>query len=399
MVPATPTGGHLLEQAACFPRRRCSVAGLKPSASLVREAHTVGRRTPSRVQKVLSLTQIPRSNARCATRVFDSALATDVHKASNPKEAELHSNYAEVVALIEKNFVSSQGANGAELVSCADLKANLHKDGVLLTDRELDRLLYKYEGSHPGFICKDDIKSVALEFATEFMWISLALMHSKMEFFDKTFNFGDKDGSHIISSVELQSSLELIGGEVLHHDEMDLAVTQYDGDSKGGINKREFMMMVHNKLIDISAIFKLAVPIAAKIMQGADMGTVCSIENRKHLEYIMEEEKDRLVVLQTGFTWCRPCIGFKRKYEKFANMYKEARFLKLTVNENEHTEDLYQHILKDLDMNLGSPAFIFFRGQRPVYVFSGVNSSKMKASLSHFLDPHERPADFLINSL
>lgn len=37
----------------------------------------------------------------------------------------------------------------------------------------------------------------------------------------------------------------------------------------------------------------------------------------------------RLIVLEASFTWCRPCKGFARSYQKFADAYRETIFLKV----------------------------------------------------------------------
>lgn len=46
------------------------------------------------------------------------------------------------------------------------------------------------------------------------------------------------------------------------------------------------------------------------------------------LPAVLKAHPGRLIVLMASVTWCRPCKGFQEKYEKMAQHYQGAVFLK-----------------------------------------------------------------------
>jgi hypothetical protein len=58
-------------------------------------------------------------------------------------------------------------------------------------------------------------------------------------------------------------------------------------------------------------------------------GTVSVIFGEAELDEVLKKHADRLVVMFAGVTWCRPCKGVAKPYERMADHYGSAIFLKL----------------------------------------------------------------------
>ena len=48
------------------------------------------------------------------------------------------------------------------------------------------------------------------------------------------------------------------------------------------------------------------------------LGAVNTISSEEEFDLVLEGHQQRLVVLEASLTWCRPCKGFDRAYQKFA---------------------------------------------------------------------------------
>jgi hypothetical protein len=56
---------------------------------------------------------------------------------------------------------------------------------------------------------------------------------------------------------------------------------------------------------------------------------VSLIFSEGELDEVITKHRDRLVVLFGGVSWCRPCKGVAKPYERMADLYDQAVFLKL----------------------------------------------------------------------
>ena len=89
-----------------------------------------------------------------------------------------------------------------------------------------------------------------------------------------------------------------------------------------------------------------------------------------------------LVVLEIGFTFCRPCKAFEPKYERFAKQYAAARFIRVNGNENNSTVALCRDRLKVKK----TPTFYFFRRGELVFSWTGANADTFKQNLEEHYD-------------
>jgi hypothetical protein len=50
-------------------------------------------------------------------------------------------------------------------------------------------------------------------------------------------------------------------------------------------------------------------------------GAVNLIRSEEEFDLVLRGHRQQLVVLEASLTWCRPCKGFDRPYQKFAEHY------------------------------------------------------------------------------
>lgn len=93
-----------------------------------------------------------------------------------------------------------------------------------------------------------------------------------------------------------------------------------------------------------------------------------------------EMQSGRLVCLEVGFTFCRPCKAFKPKYERIAKTMANTRMLFVNGNENSSTVELCRDTLKVRS----SPSFFFFRDGKEVHRHTGANEERLKDFLDAF---------------
>jgi len=126
------------------------------------------------------------------------------------------------------------------------------------------------------------------------------------------------------------------------------------------------------------------------LKQGAPWapGEVLQVTCTEHVDSILQKEKERLVVIQCTYTWCRPCKGFKPKYTRVAAEYPQVTFLSLMANEDEETKEVYERLETFTSGGMfGTPAHVLIRHGKLVAVCCTTNESKLK----HTLDEHLKP--------
>ena len=105
-------------------------------------------------------------------------------------------------------------------------------------------------------------------------------------------------------------------------------------------------------------------------------------------QVLAEEPPDRLICLEVGMTYCRPCKGFEKTYKAVAGEYPAVKFLRINGNENRSCIGLARDVLGIRS----TPAFYFFRNGStiPVASHTGANEPRLREALEKLLHP---PAD------
>ena len=61
---------------------------------------------------------------------------------------------------------------------------------------------------------------------------------------------------------------------------------------------------------------------------------VNEVKSMEEFQLLLQEEKGP-IILEVGFTFCKPCKKFASKYKLFAEHYKDVLFLKVYGNRNQ----------------------------------------------------------------
>lgn len=115
--------------------------------------------------------------------------------------------------------------------------------------------------------------------------------------------------------------------------------------------------------------------------------TVTDINEKKFYEY-MERKTKVYYVVDFYAKWCGPCKKFAPKYEKLSETYKDIRFLKVDIENNEDLAEKYD--IRSL------PTFLFFVSGKDKPLFSpivGVDEEKIIDNLKYLKKKIEKEGD------
>ena len=101
------------------------------------------------------------------------------------------------------------------------------------------------------------------------------------------------------------------------------------------------------------------------------------------------QSQGALVILEIGFTFCRPCKAFENKYERFAKKYPRVRFVRVNGNENSSTVSLCRDRLGVKK----TPSFYLFRDGEEIHKWTGANPETFEENLLAHHAPEEQGAE------
>ena len=284
-----------------------------------------------------------------------------------------------------------------------------------LPDDVLDAVMAKYDADNNGALDFDDFLDLAKD---------KVMLEGKLEEFDEAFKSvaGGKDE---IDFPELKKLFEGLGNPKTDEELKDI-LGRVDRDGNGKVDFAEFLEMARTHIVELNDVVDYvaldgrkdgaaapaeesaeeegkgkgdAIPwkgakAPPREPRPADTPLISEVESAAEFEAIVEAEKPGLVVLEVAFTWCRPCKGFQRKYERFAEHYKATRFVKVFGNANEDTKAFVKHKLEVK----ASPSFYVFRKTaegddplKPVASWTGANEDRFRTNLNANLEEWEMP--------
>jgi thioredoxin 1 len=181
------------------------------------------------------------------------------------------------------------------------------------------------------------------------------------------FDSFDSDGSGALSVAELTAAVRSLGVR-FPPDELQALVAELDVDRSDTIEWPEFQAWWNALVLSSPVTF---------------------LHTEAEFDGVLEEEatSGRLVVLQVGFSYCKPCKAFEPKFKAFAKHYTSARFLR--VNGNENVEMV--HLGRDRLRLRSSPSFFFFVNGQEVHRHSGASEEKMQVALNVWSNSEETP--------
>ncbi|CAK0842634.1 unnamed protein product [Prorocentrum cordatum] len=100
-----------------------------------------------------------------------------------------------------------------------------------------------------------------------------------------------------------------------------------------------------------------------------------------HFVRLMPGEDGVETVVKLAFTWCRPCKAFWPRFQKYAKIYSNTRFVKIVGNEN----DSCKHYARDVLKAKISPMFAVYRQGELVATWNGANNGRFIEKIEEHL--------------
>ena len=115
-------------------------------------------------------------------------------------------------------------------------------------------------------------------------------------------------------------------------------------------------------------------------------GAVNEIESREELDRYLEENGDRMTIVNIATSFCGPCKLMKPTFDLFAQNYSDALFLYVLSDKNEKTKKLSD------ELKVGEvPAFRFFRSGEQVWQYAGASEKILRMTIiDNLLDGEKR---------
>mmetsp|Transcript_89441 Transcript_89441/g.230883 ORF Transcript_89441/g.230883 Transcript_89441/m.230883 type:complete len:415 (-) Transcript_89441:124-1368(-) len=215
------------------------------------------------------------------------------------------------------------------------------------------------------------------------------LLEGALEDYEKAFSAVDVLGEGLISRSEL-GQLFAGMGQVMSPEELDKIVDEADV-GHDGIDLADFLGLARTHL-DLREVLAYAttrtepnaplpVDLADKeFAPDAGLAEVTTVHGEAELNAIIANEADTVVEL--AFTWCRPCKAFWPKYQKYAKVYRNTRFLKIVGNENESCK----HYARDVLQAKISPMFATYAKGKLVTTWNGANTGRFIENIEASLE-------------
>ncbi|BDA40816.1 probable thioredoxin at C-terminar half [Coccomyxa sp. Obi] len=288
-----------------------------------------------------------------------------------------------------KDLFRNADLNGDGVIDKAELKFLLQStDGGLqrvtkhpdwLTDEDVSKWLTKYDWDSSGDISFNEFQALVN---------GGALLDGKLEEYERAWQAA---GGADISVASIGALFEKLG-QPLDAGRLADVEKQLELVKPGRIGFPQFLEMFRADLLDLREILAF-LQMGSKSPDGLlsrteiKQGEVTVIRSEQEFDFVMAEHAERLIVLEASMTWCRPCKGFERAYQKFAAQYVNTIFLKFFGNENEYTKHLFETRLNTPN----TPTFTFWRRGEKIHQHSGGNKVKMEDALQRHLLPEENP--------
>mmetsp|Transcript_13012 Transcript_13012/g.35033 ORF Transcript_13012/g.35033 Transcript_13012/m.35033 type:complete len:416 (+) Transcript_13012:3-1250(+) len=246
-----------------------------------------------------------------------------------------------------------------------------------LADSFVDRIYKQY--AHDDGITLQDFSRLAQDGL---------LLEGKLDEYEQAFAAMDVEGTGLISRETLGKLFAGLGS-VMSPQELDKLVDEAD-IGHDGIDFADFLGFARTHLelketlqyLETHALPASSLPVdlsSPEFNEDAGLQDITLVHGEKELGAIIRNGRDTIVEL--AFSWCRPCKGFEPKLKKYAQIYKNTRFVKIIGNENESCKHYAKEILKAKI----SPMFAVYSGGKIVDTWHGANTGRFIESIERFL--------------
>jgi Ca2+-binding EF-hand superfamily protein len=254
-----------------------------------------------------------------------------------------------------------------------------------VVDAIVDSVMASFDSEGNNTICFDDF--------TRLMQDSL-LLDGKLKEYQNAFQLVDTSGNGTLGGSEVRALFEELGHPLTDQKLFDV-MERFDAAGTGQLGFNDFLDLFRTDLLEAQEVLDYiqlrasdaALPERRETSLIEWMpGEVMLIFSGEEFKALSGAHPRRVVVLEASFTWCRPCKGFQKSFEKFAEHYPETIFLKLYGNSNANTKAIFQRLQVPM-----TPHFTFWRGGAMLGQHSGANKGKMMESLQKYLQEWDNP--------
>ena len=166
------------------------------------------------------------------------------------------------------------------------------------------------------------------------------------------FDFFDPDGDGIVRWDALNTDLQTLGSSISPE-----KLSKMRTSAEGEVTFQEFSVWW------------------SEVINESPVTFITSSEEFR--EIIAESDR---VVLQVGFSFCRPCKRFEPTFEEYAETTEGVKFVRMNGNEN---EDTIQFCKDDLQVRK-TPSFFAFKNGKKLLSWTGANEDVFAENLSRF---------------
>lgn len=171
------------------------------------------------------------------------------------------------------------------------------------------------------------------------------------------FDYFDENGDGIVTEEKLKNDLQTLGSS-LSPEVIERKLSSIKHAVPGEVTFLEFRTWWNASFTESPVTF---------------------ITSKAEFTDILDQSTD--ILLQIGFSFCRPCKRFEPKFEEYAEENKGVRFVRMNGNEN---EDTIQFCKEDLQVRK-TPSFFVFKNGKKVLSWTGANEEVFKSNLQKIL--------------
>jgi len=313
-------------------------------------------------------------------------------------------------------------AKGTGLLGTSEVRALLECAGTfcyslhVMTEEETMQVIKKYDLNGDNKLDFEEF----INFANDKL-----LLEAHLKNYEMAFKRLDRNGNGTLDVRELRDLFRKLSAEgsqvkVMTDKEVNHLVIKYGQRSRKGLTFEEFLIMARNVLPEMADIMKYlqmdeapaAEEEAATDKEGEKKGkkgafqqlfgmlenslstnveilekkkwqrkVVNEVRSMEEFQLLLQEEKGP-IIMEVGFTFCKPCKKFEPKYKLFAEHYKDALFLIIYGNRNQSTKQLCKTILKVK----ATPTFYMYANGKQVDKHVGIKEQPLREKIIALID-------------
>ena len=187
----------------------------------------------------------------------------------------------------------------------------------------------------------------------------------------------DEDMQYVFKKLDRNKDSQLDAEDILRGAALyDVVLSEVEATRCCEVLRERQLLEIKPPRLTISALVKTVKKSVVKHVQSQE-------ELETYLQEKSSANENPVIVLQCGYSYCRPCIKFEHSYESVAKdpRFKNIKFLKVVGD----SSPALSHLTHELEVE-NTPDFRIFRGDKMVQKFTGANRKKLEDNLIAVLE-------------